>query len=329
MKKKAEYYEKLGNGSVKCLLCFRNCVIAPGKNGFCGIRGNIDGDLFSLGYAETVSVSLDPIEKKPLYHFKPGSRILSTAPNGCNLDCPFCQNHSISQSLSPTVTLTPEEAGILSRQKGSIGISYTYTEPFVWFEYLMDAGREVRKNGGYNVLVSNGVINPEPLARVTPLIDAANIDLKCFSAEKYRKILGGDLESVLRTIRYLKKNSVHVEVTTLVVTGFNDSAEEIRNAAKFISSVDDEIPYHLSRYFPNYKYNAPPTDEKKLTAFYEEAKKYLKFVFLGNLYDPEKANTYCPDCGNLWIDRSSFRVTIPGIEEGKCSKCKRVTGFIS
>lgn len=324
--KKAEFFEKLDSGAVKCLLCFHNCVIEQGKTGLCKIRGNIEGTLYNLGYGKTVSVSLDPVEKKPLYHFKPGSNILSIAPNGCNLDCPFCQNHTISQALARTVYLSPMEAGRMSKQNGSIGIAYTYTEPLVWFEYLLDAGKEVRDNGGYNVIVSNGVINPEPLKELTPLIDGANIDLKTFSGDKYRKILGGDLDSVLHTIAFLKENSVHVEVTTLVVTGFNDTIDEIAKAAEFLASLDNEIPYHISKYFPNYKYTNPPTDEEDMMRFYEEAKKHLKFVFFGNV--GKKMNSYCPDCGNLWIERYLFDSSIKGITDGKCSKCGRKTGFL-
>lgn len=315
------------DGSVKCLLCFHECVIGENKTGLCRVRGNVGGELYNIGYGKTISMSIDPIEKKPLYHFKPGSVILSIGPNGCNLDCPYCQNSEISQENAQTIYLSPENAGKLSRKNGSVGLAYTYTEPLVWYEYILDAGEEVKKNGGCNVIVSNGVINEAPLKKIIPLIDAANIDLKTFSSEKYRKILKGDLDSVLRTIRLLKENSVHVEVTTLVVTGFNDTDDEIENSAKFIASVDPRIPYHISRYFPHYKYEAPPTSEEKLGRFYEIAKNYLSFVYLGNTFQAGKNDTYCPDCLNLWIERSYFSADIIGIRDGKCSKCGRDTGI--
>lgn len=327
MKKKAEYWNKLSENRVQCTLCSHKCILKPGQKGLCTIRGNLDGILYNLQYGESVSISSDPIEKKPLFHFYPGSMITSIAPNGCNLDCPFCQNYEISQGSVATKYISPKKAGEISKIYNSIGLSYTYTEPLVWFEYLIDAGEEVHKQNGLNVLISNGMINPEPLNNLLPLIDAVNIDLKTFSEDKYRKILKGDLKSVLNTIETFAANNIHIEVTTLIVTDFNDSEKEIINIAKFLSSINKEIPFHLSRYFPHYKYQKPPTDPKILIEFYNIAKSYLPHSFIGNFQNIEMESSFCPACNSLWISRQGYNVEIVGIKNNKCKTCSKEINF--
>ena len=327
MKKIAKYWEENENQLVTCNLCFHHCKIKPGQRGLCNVRGNEQGKLYNMEFGETISISIDPIEKKPLFHFHPDSVITSIGPNGCNLDCPFCQNSEISQQKSPTYFLSPEQAGELSTNNNSIGLAYTYTEPLIWFEYLLEAGEKVRERGGYNVLVSNGTINPEPLKELLPLIDAANIDLKSFTSKTYKQILKGDLDSVLNTIATLVENKIHVEVTTLIVTGLNDSESEIEEIVNFLANLNPEIPYHLSRYFPHYKYQQRPTDTNLILSYYKLAKKKLPHTFIGNFLHSDKENSYCPNCNHLWIKRSGFHSKVVGIENGLCLNCKREVGF--
>lgn len=327
MKKEAKFYIKKENNHVQCQLCPHFCIIAENKTGFCKIRKNINGILYNIGYGETVSLSMDPIEKKPLYHFKPGTQILSIAPNGCNLRCPFCQNFQISQNNVETTFISVDKISSFAKDSESIGIAYTYSEPIIWYEYVLDTSKKIKQYNKDNILISNGMINPEPLEKLIKYIDAANIDLKSFSEKKYKEILKGNLRTVLNTIETLYRNNIHIEITTLIVTDFNDSNEEIESIIKFISSLDKNIPFHLSKYYPHYKYNSPPTDENKLLNFYNFAKKHLNFVFIGNTSLKNTNNSYCPDCGNLWIKREFYNISIKGIINNKCSECHKEIKF--
>ncbi len=286
--KEASYYEKAG-GNVRCRLCPQDCSIKPGAAGVCKARGNIGGRLYSLNYGRITSIALDPIEKKPLNRFFPGSYILSAGSFGCNLKCSFCQNWSISQVSESN----PDAMGITSeilvqkadelKGKGNIGIAYTYNEPFIWFEFVLDTAILAKKEGLCNVLVTNGFVNPEPLAEIMPFIDAMNIDVKSFSDDFYRKICGGRLEHVMKTVGEAASRC-HVEVTTLIIPDLNDSIDEIDRLAKWLSSVSPDIPLHLSRYFPNYKLmDKPPTSLITLEKAYAKARKHLKYVYLGNI----------------------------------------------
>ncbi|WAM32027.1 AmmeMemoRadiSam system radical SAM enzyme [Caldicellulosiruptor naganoensis] len=279
----ARYYEKLENKKVKCKLCPHGCVILPGNTGFCRARKNVDGKLYSLNYGYISSIAFDPIEKKPLYHFYPGSSILSIGTFGCSFRCLHCQNYEISQ-LTPNVFEVDTERLIelAKKDKDCIGIAFTYNEPTIWFEYVLDVAKKFKEEGFKTVLVTNGYLNKEPLLELLEVIDAANIDLKAFSDEFYKKVCSGDLESVKRFIEICSKK-IHIEITTLIIPTLNDSEDEIENLAKWLSSIDDRIPLHLTRYFPRYKMNLPPTPKETLFKLREIAKRYLMYVYLGNI----------------------------------------------
>ena len=318
----AKYYETVGEGAVRCLLCSHRCRIPPGKAGLCRIRVNRMGRLEAAGYGRAVSLSMDPIEKKPLYHFHPGRLILSTGPNGCNLDCQFCQNWEISQREVPTEYLDPGELAEMAASQGSIGVAYTYTEPFIWFEYLLDACRAVRNKGLVNVLVTNGTVNREPLEELIPLVDAMNIDLKSMDVGFYKKVCRGDLETVLETIR-ASCGRCHIELTNLVIPGMNDTDGDLERLVKFIGGLDPMIPLHISRYFPRYRAKTPPTPEETLLKFQHLAAQELAYVYLGNINLPGGEDTRCPECGSLLIERRGYRPVIVGMHKQRCRRCGR------
>ena len=318
---KAKYWEKLDGKKVKCTLCPHSCVIPEGGKGICNIRENIDGELIAAGYGRTTSLAMDPIEKKPLFHFKPGSLILSVAPNGCNLKCRWCQNWQISQEVVPTRFIDPKLLVDIAIRENSVGIAFTYTEPLIWFEYIIDVAKIGKPKGLSMVAVTNGYINPEPLDELLDYIDAMNIDLKAMDDEVYRKLIGGRLEPVLNTVRTSAKR-ILIEVTNLLIPGVNDSDDQIKRLVDFIADVDPKIPVHFSRYFPAWRFNAPPTPVKTLLRAREIASKKLEYVYLGNVYIPDAEDTFCPYCGNKLVSRSGFYAKKVGItEDGKCSKC--------
>jgi pyruvate formate lyase activating enzyme len=275
------------DGVVICNLCPNSCNIQSGRFGACGVRGNKGGKGIIPFYGFISALAIDPIEKKPLYHFKPGSRILSLGFAGCNLHCPFCQNWHISQNTDiPGRRMEAGEVISAALAHNSPSIAYTYSEPLIHAEYLLDCMALARKHDLANVLVTNGCINAEAAAKILALTDAANVDLKCFSAQTYSKTLGGGadaLNTVLEFIKLCRKMGVHIEITTLVVPGLNDSIEELNAIAQFISSVDSEIPWHLTAYHPDYRWNAPPTDPDFLLNVAKDAKKNLRNVHTGNI----------------------------------------------
>lgn len=284
MLKEAMFFERKDD-KIQCLLCPHQCVIGPGKYGICSVRTNQEGALKTINYGEITSLALDPIEKKPLYHFHPGKNILSVGTYGCNFTCAFCQNYSIAQFKSKSVYMSSEE--LIDRAlnaPNNIGLAFTYNEPTIWYEFVYDTAKLIKEKHPElkTVMVTNGFINPEPLQKILPYIDAMNIDLKAFSEDYYRKVCGGSLKPVLRTIETAGK-SCHVEVTTLVVTGLNDSKEEIEKISRFLAGIDKNIPLHLSRYFPTYKMDLPATDIEVMRAGMEVAKKHLNYVHLGNV----------------------------------------------
>ena len=270
-----------------CELCFHHCALDEGQTGLCRARACQDGKIVSLNYGKLTSLALDPIEKKPLRRFHPGSLILSVGSFGCNLRCPFCQNHEISMagdSGIPTVEVSPEQLAAKAAElvpQGNIGVAYTYNEPLIGYEYVQDCASLVHEQGMVNVLVTNGSVEEEPWRALLPLIDAVNIDLKGFTPSWYRK-LGGDLETVKRSIA-LAAERCHVEVTTLLIPGENDSEEEIRELARWLASVSPEIPLHLSRFFPRYQMtDRPPTPVEQVYRLTETAQRYLSYVYTGN-----------------------------------------------
>jgi len=316
----ALYYEKKTDGKVECLLCPHHCLIAPGKNGRCRLRRNEGGTLVALSYGNTVTVAVDPIEKKPLYHFLPGSSILSLGPNGCTLSCDHCQNWNISQMEAPVTFIPPEKLAALAKESGASGVAFTYTEPLLWIEYLLDAAPMLASEGLKSVVVTNGFINEEPGRRIALEIDAFNIDLKGFSDDFYRKYCGGSLEPVKRFITIAAGLS-HVEVTTLVIPGLNDSPGEIEALARWLAGVSKEIPLHLSRFFPRFRMNgAQPTSAEILKRSHEIARRFLDYVYIGNIFIDGTESTFCPDCGEEVVTRSGYEVEMHGTG-GICPRC--------
>ena len=270
-----------------CKLCFHHCALDDGQTGLCRARACQDGKIISLNYGKLTSLALDPIEKKPLRRFHPGSLILSVGSFGCNLRCPFCQNHEISMagdSGIPTVEVSPEQLAAQAAElvpHGNIGVAYTYNEPLIGYEYVRDCAALVHEQGMVNVLVTNGTVEEEPWRALLPLVDAANIDLKGFTPSWYRR-LGGDLETVKRSI-VLAAERCHVEVTTLLILGENDSEEEIRELARWLASISPEIPLHLSRFFPRYRMmDKLSTPVERVYRLADVAREYLSFVYTGN-----------------------------------------------
>lgn len=280
--KEAAYYKKLKNNLVFCQLCPHNCKIEEGDTGQCRVRKNIDGTLYSLNYGQISSYGYDQVEKKPLYHFNPGKIIFSIGSYGCNLSCDFCQNWQISHENPRTIEVKDEEIIDLAKSRDSIGIAYTYNEPSIWYEYLLHLSKIAKQEGLYNVLVTNGYINPKPLEELLPYIDAMNIDLKSMSEDFYNNLCDGRMKAVLNTIKRASK-SVHVEVTTLIIDEVNSSPEEIEVLAKTIAYIDKDIPLHLSRYFPAYKMDLPPTKIETVIQARNIAKKHLNSVYMGNI----------------------------------------------
>ncbi len=285
--KEAMYYDIIETDKVHCYLCPHNCIIKPGMLGACRARKNIGGRLYSLNYGKVTSVALDPIEKKPLYRFYPGSLILSAGTFGCNLKCSFCQNWTIAHEEADTRDITPSwlvEQAELLKDRGNIGIAYTYNEPSIWYEFVYETAGLAKKKGLANVLVTNGFISKQPLRELLPFIDAMNIDVKSYTNEFYKNICKANLENVKETVE-TAAGACHVEVTTLVIPGLNDSTEEIGEIARWLASISPEIPLHLSRFFPNYKMqDRPPTPKDTLYRARDEARKYLKHVYLGNIW---------------------------------------------
>lgn len=311
-----------------CGLCPNLCSIKKGESGVCGVRNNTDGTSLSLPYYGAISsLASDPIEKKPLYHFFPGSRIFSAGFVGCSLRCPFCQNYRISQSTDAAGrSIGPGELVDLAIGEKSFGIAYTYSEPVIHAEYIIDAARTARKKGLKNVLVTNGYVNPGPGKEILEVMDAANIDLKSFNPEFYTEELGGKLEPVLDFIR-IAAEKIHIEITTLVIPGKNDSGEEIAQIADFIATLDKRIPLHLSCYYPTYQYIIRATEPEDVFRLADIAGERLDYVYPGNV-GLREANTICRGCGALLVRRSGYSVAIPGIKDGRCVRCGEETPII-
>lgn len=316
----AMFYEQCGN-KIKCKLCPHNCFIGEDRYGICSTRINKEGKLKAINYGEVTSIAEDPIEKKPLYHFKPGKHILSVGSFGCNFSCSFCQNYTISQQKAKSDFISPEELiNTCNRLEDNVGIAFTYNEPSIWYEYVYDTAKLLKSKTPDKsvVLVTNGYIEKEPLKQLLPYVDAMNIDLKAFTDKYYKNICGGKLQPVLDSIETASREC-HVEITTLLVNRENDSEEEVEKIAYFLASINRDIPLHLSRYFPNYKLENPPTEVERMLKDWQIAKKYLNYVYLGNLSGVDNS-TYCPQCNELLINRNGY-YTDAKISEPKCPKC--------
>lgn len=324
----ARHWTKLDDGRAGCEICPQRCRIADGGRGLCMGRANRGGTLYAENFGQCVSVAVDPIEKKPLYHVCPGRSVISVACNGCNLRCDFCQNWSISQERAPTTAVSPDELVRLAVERGSPGIAYTYTEPLVWFEYLLAAGELAHEHGVRNFLVTNGVVNEEPLLELLPLVDAMNVDLKSMSPDFYRTYCHVDgLDAVKRTIRLGVEHSF-VEVTNLVIPGLNDSEDEIRELVNFIASLSATVPLHFSAYHPMHKMSISPTPAATLERARDVAREKLRYVYLGNVGSRCDSNTYCPQDGHLLVRRTGYASEIVGVEDGRCASCGRTADFL-
>lgn len=319
--KEALHWEK-GQGQVHCLLCPQDCTIPLGGSGRCQVRKNSGGRLYTSNYGEVSGLALDPIEKKPLYHFYPGSLILSVGSRGCSLACGFCQNWSSVRGQGYTETLTPAELADLAeatKERGNCGIAFTYTEPLVWYEYVLEAAKEARGRGLKTVLVTNGFIRPQPWLELLVAIDAVNIDLKAFTPRFYQENCGGSLKPVQEAIA-LAAGKCHVEVTTLLIEGHNTGEEEMGELSAFLAGINPQIPLHLSRYYPARRWRQPATPPELIRRLAEVARQKLDFVYTGNLPGSYGAGTYCPDCGQLLIQRGS--ATRVFLTQGRCPRCK-------
>jgi pyruvate formate lyase activating enzyme len=326
--REAMLWDPVGDGTVACRVCAHRCVIKPGKLGVCAVRENRDGRLVTLVYGEVVAAHVDPIEKKPLYHFFPGSRALSIATPGCNFHCGFCQNWQISQAPRRVgggisgEPFPPEDVVRVAREERCRSISYTYTEPTIFFEYAHDTAVLAREAGLANNFVTNGYMTAEALEALRPALDAANVDLKAFRDETYRKVCGARLEPVLDSIRRMKEMGIWVEVTTLVVPGLNDGPAELEAIARFIASVDPDIPWHISRYHPDYEYTeAPATPVSTLRAAADAGRKEgLRYIYVGNV-PGESEDTACATCGTALIRRRGFTVVANVLKDSRCPQC--------
>jgi pyruvate formate lyase activating enzyme len=327
MKKEAMFWKPMKNETVQCFLCPHHCIIAADKHGICGVRKNEHGKLFSLIYQACSSIAVDPIEKKPLYHFYPGSRVFSLGSVGCTFRCDHCQNYHISMARPEEQSLRDipaENLCEIAKENDCKGVAWTYNEPTIWHEYTVEAAKIVKNAGLYTAYVTNGYIEEEPLKEIAPYLDAMNIDVKAFHDEFYRKICKAKLAPVLQTCERAKKLGIHLELTYLVIPGLNDTVNEIKEFCQWIGEkLGADTPVHFSRFHPDYKMtNVTTTPLSTLLACQTAAKDAgLQFVYLGNIGHGDYDNTYCPSCKNLLIERYGFSANIKGFAQGKCSSC--------
>jgi pyruvate formate lyase activating enzyme len=329
--KQAMFQEAREGNKVQCSLCCHRCLIAPGKRGICAVRENRDGTLYSLVYDKLIAQNIDPIEKKPLFHFQPGSLSYSIATPGCNFRCKHCQNADISQlphdhgGIVLGEEVPPSAIVAAALKTRCTSISYTYTEPTIYFELAYDTARLAVEAGLKNVFVTNGYITPEALEVIRPYLHAANVDLKGFKDDFYKNICGARLQPVLDAIRLYKKFGIWLEITTLVIPGHNDSDEELKDIAQFIRSVGEDIPWHVTRFHPTYKLTDQPRTPlvtlKRARQIGFEAG--LRYVYEGNI-PGEGENTVCWSCKKPLVKRIGFSVEESRVKEGKCSYCSAV-----
>lgn len=328
--KEAMLYEKIGDKKVQCNLCAHQCKINEGKKGICLVRENRDGTLYTLVYGRTISQHVDPIEKKPLFNFYPGTTAYSIATVGCNFKCQFCQNWEISQMVRDEQLIMGNEASPESivenaKKYGSKSIAYTYTEPTIFFEYAYDTAKLAHEVDIKNVFVTNGYMTEEAIKKIEPYLDAANVDLKSFSDDFYRKLCGAKLQPVLDALKLMKKLGIWVEVTTLIIPTLNDSSEELREIAKFIvNELGEGTPWHISRFYPAYNLtDKPPTPIETIHKAREIGlNEGLKYVYEGNVPGSTGENTYCPNCKNLIIERWGYQIINKATKDGKCPYCE-------
>ena len=321
-------YEKEAQNYLKCGLCAHRCRIAPDARGICGVRENRAGILYSLVYGKTVAENVDPVEKKPLFHFLPGSRTFSIATAGCNFRCSFCQNSEISQMPREKAEIigrsrTPEQIVAMALQSGSKSISYTYTEPTVFFEFALDTAKTAAASGLKNIFVTNGFMTSDMLKLLSPWLHAANVDLKSYRDDFYLNYCGGRLQPVLDSLKTMKELGVWVEVTTLLIPDLNDSERELRDIAAFVASLGRETPWHVSRFHPQYRMtDTPATSSSTIHRAVATGKSAgLKYVYSGNLPGDSGEHTFCPGCGRLLIARYGFSIERNDLQGTACPAC--------
>ena len=325
--KEALLYERLGDGRVHCHLCGHHCVIQPGDHGVCQVRENRDGVLVTLVYGSAISQQVDPVEKKPLYHFLPGSKAFSIATMGCNMQCKWCQNYQIAQAprihgLMDVPYTPPNDLVANALATGSQSIAYTYTEPTIFFEYAYDTAKLAREAGLANLYITNGYMTAEMLEYFHPYLDAANVDLKSFRQRTYARYTGAGLQTVLDSLIKIKSLGIWLEVTTLLIPEVNDDPTEIAEMAEFVATeLGSDTPWHISRFFPHYQMrNKPPTPPATLQSAYDAGKKAgLRFVYIGNVAG--ESNTLCPNCKEILIRRSGYQTGLVRLQDGKCEYC--------
>lgn len=334
MIKDASFYKKLEGSKVQCTLCSHNCKILEGSTGICGVRQNKDGKLYSLIYGLCSSMASDPIEKKPLYHFYPGSSVFSIGTVGCNFSCLHCQNYGISTAkpdYSYMQKITPDDVVNFAKEQGCMGVAFTYNEPSIWYEFTLDSAKLVKKQDLYTVYVTNGYISEDPLREISPVLDAMNIDVKAFTENFYKKVCKAKLQPVLDTCILAKELGIHLELTYLVIPGYNDSEKEVESFCRWVvEKLGYSIPVHFSRFHPDFNMlDVSRTPMDTMINIFNIAKKTgLSFVYLGNVSNGDYENTICPKCGNICVKRVGFSTRTTGLDKGKCSNCGENLGII-
>ncbi len=337
-------FEKKKNNLVRCTACNNYCTIKDGDSGTCGVRKNINGELFLLVYGQAAAANVDPMEKKPLFHFMPGQPIFSIGTLGCNFACEFCQNWDISQATRKLkgekqnilhelgeygYKLSPEEIIAFCKANKIKAVAFTYNEPVIFFEYALDTMKLAKKEGIKTVFVSNGFESKEALEILKDYLDAINIDLKSFNEDFYKKVCHGRLQPVLDDIKKCHELGIWTEVTTLFIPGENDTDEEMHKIVDFISGIDKNMPWHVSAFHPDYKMrDKDSTPHDTLIRAYEIGKKKLNHVYIGNVSDQKRSATYCPECNEVLIERLGYRTHVMEMEKNKCKKCKTVVAGV-
>ncbi|MEM4729758.1 MAG: AmmeMemoRadiSam system radical SAM enzyme [Thermoplasmata archaeon] len=333
--REASHYTALGDGRVRCGLCPHGCTITDGKRGICGVRENRHGRLYSLIYGRIASVHPDPVEKKPLYHFHPGSTVLSFGTLGCNLRCLHCQNWEISQARDADFSLLRplelSELAPMAERTDSTGVAWTYNEPTIWHEFTLEGCKEAKRHGLYTVYVTNGFISEAPLRELAPFLDAANVDVKAFTEKFYREVSGARLQPVLDACRLYRELKIHLELTYLVIPTKNDSSSEIEQFCRWaVRELGPDVPLHFSRFHPDYRLTSlPPTPLAKLEEACSLAKRAgAEYVYAGNVPHGDYENTRCPACGSLLIERYGFSAEVVGLNGRRCARCDREIAIV-
>jgi pyruvate formate lyase activating enzyme len=327
--KEAMLYRPLEEGKVQCYLCNHRCIVPLSNRGICGVRENREGKLYTLVYGRAISLNVDPVEKKPLFHLFPGSTSFSVAAVGCNFRCLQCQNHEISQlpkgreGRIEGSEVSPAKIVTLAKQNGCQSISYTYTEPTIYFEYAYDTARQASQEGIKNIFVTNGYMTEEALETIRPYLDAANVDLKSFRERFYKEVCAAKLKPILENLKRMRQMGIWVEITTLVIPTLNDSDQEFEEIARFIVSLGPEVPWHVSAFYPTYKMmNLPRTPASALHRAREIGiKAGLRYIYCGNISGEEGEDTFCPHCRRKLIERTGFRVDKNDVVNGACRHC--------